>query len=125
VLADGDHGWERRNETCRGSASRRQSTGPRRRERCGNPGYYLTFVFTASNAARFGAVDSMAFADAGGEFKWPPDEPDNFPEWRDLQQLQRFRRTTVVTTYSVLGALSVADFPTTFGPHGDEVRTLP
>jgi hypothetical protein len=117
----------------------------------GNPGLYLTYVFTASSAvdpAPFGDLPEVVDEIAAGS--WPdhflevhdmvdvpeiePDEtalaagevpPDPAgPAFAGLEALQRFRRATSITTVSVL-QMSAEDYPTTFGPHGDEVRMLP
>jgi hypothetical protein len=40
--------------------------------------------------------------------------------------LHDFRRRTAITTITLIGPmLRVDDYPVFFGPHGDEVRTLP
>jgi hypothetical protein len=103
----------------------------------GNPGHYLTYVFTASTAApgrpewgRLGEVIEQA-----GHHEWPypsrtheapPPPPETEPEWDDLTAAHEFRRRTVITTYTAIGpGLWDVNFPVTFGPHGDEVRMLP
>lgn len=92
----------------------------------GNPGYYQDFVFTASSAAAsapIGEVQRVIQEIQGNE--WPaPDR--NQIEWADMPETQRFRDDTVVTTYTVIGPeLWETNYPSRFGPHGDEVRTLP
>lgn len=105
----------------------------------GNPGHYLTYVFTASSAApgradwrRLGEVIQQA-----GYHEWPypmrpdpyeqaPPDPDREPEWESLTAAHEFRRRTVITTYTAIHPkLWAVNYPTTFGPHGDEVRMLP
>lgn len=94
----------------------------------GNPGYYQTYVFTASSCS--GVADGIknlggAIQEAGGE-EWPDPDRSDQPEWGRMSRAQSFRRQAVVTTYTVLSlGLSVENYPATFGPHGDEVRTLP
>ncbi|MGE0067246.1 MAG: ETEC_3214 domain-containing protein [Solirubrobacterales bacterium] len=94
----------------------------------GFPGHYQTFVFTASSAAPGpGSVADLAagISQAKGE-KWPDKSRDDQPGWEALSGIHAFRRKTPVTTFSVLRAdLWVENFPTRFGPHGDEVGTLP
>lgn len=94
----------------------------------GNPGYYQTYVFTASSAG--GVPDGItnlggAIQEAGGE-EWPDPDRSDQPDWDQMPKAQAFRRQAAVTTYTVLSlGLSVENYPATFGPHGDEVRTLP
>lgn len=55
-----------------------------------------------------------------------PPPKDDEPEWSDIPAAAELRRKTVVTTYTVIGPqLWEVNYPSTFGPHGDEVRTLP
>ena len=94
----------------------------------GNPGYYQTYVFTASSVS--GLSDGItnlsgAMQEAGGE-EWPDPDRSDQPDWDQMPKGQSFRRQAAVTTYTVLSlGLSVENYPATFGPHGDEVRTLP
>jgi hypothetical protein len=94
----------------------------------GNPGYYQTFVFTAGSNARIptGIGDlSGAIQEAGGE-EWPDRERDDQPNWDQMPKAQAFRRQAIITTYTVISVnLQLDNHPSTFGPHGDEVRTLP
>ncbi len=94
----------------------------------GNPGYYQTFVFTAGGAgirASIGDIPSVIQEIGGNE--WPdPDGNLNEVAWQDMPATQQFRHDTVITTYTVIGpGLWEANYPSRFGPHGDEVRTLP
>lgn len=93
----------------------------------GNPGLYQTFVFTASSAA-WDAPAGLAFRvveEIHGEEEWPSPETNDL-SWEDMPATQRFRRETVITTYTVIGGdLWERNYPSSFGPHGDEVRTLP
>jgi hypothetical protein len=95
----------------------------------GNPGYYQTFVWTASDAARQGRFGrGMAVAEEIGGSEWPDPESDSVkPQWSSLVETQRFRRETVITTYTVIGAsLWIKNYPLDrFGPHENVVRTLP
>lgn len=96
----------------------------------GNPGHYQSFGFTASVAAiqaPIGPVAEVAQALGRGwitGFAEADEEPQNDPE--GLPILRRFRRETPITTFTVVGpSLWPEDYPSTVGPHGDEVRTLP
>jgi hypothetical protein len=98
----------------------------------GNPGYYQTYVFTASTAGagRIGSLGTVA-ADPelgiGGNLTWPdPDVEADEQDFEAIPGLAAFRRETVVTTYTVIGPyISEDDYPSSFGPHGDEVRAIP
>jgi hypothetical protein len=95
----------------------------------GNPGYYQTFVWTASDAARQGRFGKgMLVAQEIEGDEWPkPDGGGDEPEWSDMRETQRFRRETVITTYTVIGvSLGLENYPIDrFGPHENLVRTLP
>jgi hypothetical protein len=95
----------------------------------GNPGYYQTFVWTASDAARQGRFGKgMAVAQEIKNDEWPkPDGGGTEPEWSNMPETQRFRRETVITTYTVIGvSLGLENYPIDrFGPHENLVRTLP
>lgn len=94
----------------------------------GNPGYYQTFVFSASsNAAVPDGIRELsnAIQEAGGE-EWPDKNRVDQPEWKDMPRAQAFRRRSAITTYTVISVdLWLKNYPSTFGPHGDEVRMLP
>lgn len=103
----------------------------------GNPGHYLTYVFTASSAAPGRAAWPLVFdvLQEVGYHEWPyPARPDPDeqpppsrpePEWEELPIVREFRRATAITTYTAIhSSLWVDNFPTTFGPHGDDVRLL-
>jgi hypothetical protein len=98
----------------------------------GNPGYYQTFVFSAGGAAYHSPVGPLGeLSEAVGTAEWfggllDEDAPRS-PHAPDFEQiLERVRRESVVTTYTVVGPhIQLSDYPATFGPHGDEVRTLP
>lgn len=95
----------------------------------GNPGYYQTYVFTASSAG-FGAMarlDQLEPIDqTTWQFRWPyPSEPTGGPAFEALPGIAAIRRETVVTTYTVIGSgLFPDDYPSSYGPHGDEIRTI-
>jgi hypothetical protein len=95
----------------------------------GNPGSYQSFVWTASDAARQGRFgDGLAVAKEIGGEEWPdPTKEDIEPEWAQMIETQRFRRETVVTTYTVIHPkLTLQNYPLErFGPHENEVRLLP
>lgn len=92
----------------------------------GNPGYYQHYAFTASSAVR-GDVGSIADLSQALGRQWvggfDGHEGDRLAA-SDL--VARFRSETTITTFTVIGVgLNPTDFPTTFGPHGDEVRVVP
>lgn len=96
----------------------------------GNPGHYQNYVFTASvvvwqaPVGELVATQEEVLGDQFDESEWPRDTDNR--DWADLKVTREFRRETVVTTYTVVSSeLSLAGYPSTYGPHGDEVRTLP
>jgi hypothetical protein len=94
----------------------------------GNPGYYQTFVWTASDAARQGRFGSgMAVVQEIEGDEWPNPKKVTEPEWSSMFETQRFRRETVITTYTVIGvSLGPENYPIDrFGPHENLVRTIP
>jgi len=96
----------------------------------GNPANYQTYIWTASDAARQGRFgNGMAvWKEIGGD-EWPDPsiDPGRQPEWSSMPDTQRFRRETVITTYTVVsGSLWIENYPLArFGPHENEVRTRP
>jgi hypothetical protein len=93
----------------------------------GNPGYYQYYCFTASVAAPHAPVGAVVeVANLLGQ-GWAGGVADEDPQrFEGLDILDRFRAATAVTTYTGLGShLQPESYPTTFGPQGDEVRTLP
>jgi hypothetical protein len=92
----------------------------------GNPGYYQTFVFTASGTAGgFPVGDLAALTEEIGP-DYPPGSAESDPADFESPQVQRFRRETAVTTYTVFMTPVLGNhFPVNFGPHEDHVRTLP
>ena len=95
----------------------------------GNPGHYQTFVFSASSAAGPAPLgDIVGAGQEVGADEWPdPDDEDEPRSWKEFPVTAQFRRDTAITTYTVVGAMvfAIENYPSTFGPHGDEVRTLP
>ncbi|MEO6857670.1 MAG: ETEC_3214 domain-containing protein [Solirubrobacteraceae bacterium] len=98
----------------------------------GNPGYYQWIVLTASDVAGYAAHGDLfkVQQEIDNRSEWPyPDENDggtDSPSWDSLRVTQQFRGETVVTTYTVVGVqLDPDNYPSTFGPHIDVVRTLP
>jgi len=93
----------------------------------GNPGHYQSFGFTSSSAASQGQLGEFVdVIQALGPGWTDRAKSAELGELEDHPLLKRFRRETVITTYTVLGPTMWAEnYPTTFGPHGDEVRTLP
>lgn len=97
----------------------------------GNPGHYSTYVCTASTASQVGG-----YPEDLEPIDWPEnrDDPDEgyAPTGEDEDPIlapwiEAVRQSAVVTTWSVLQfPLSPENWPPeNFGPHGDEVRTLP
>jgi hypothetical protein len=93
----------------------------------GNPGYYQHYCFTASSAAHLGPIGPIMEVTKLLGHDWVGGIGDEDPErLQGHPVLNRFRAQTPITTYTVLGPhLRPESYPTTFGPHGDEVRTLP
>jgi hypothetical protein len=95
----------------------------------GNPGHYQWFAWTASDAARHGRFGNgpAVMEEVGGD-EWPHPEKEDQPEWDDMPETRRFRRETVITTYTVVNGLLLweQNYPLgRFGPHENDVRTLP
>lgn len=96
----------------------------------GNPGHYQDYAFTASVAVWQAPVGDLVATQEEilngevDETEWPRDSDSR--NWEDLRITRKFRRETVVATYTVISSeLSMAGYQFTYGPHGDEVRTLP
>jgi hypothetical protein len=95
----------------------------------GNPGGYQSFAWTASDAARQGRFAfGIPVAQEAGADEWPdPSHEATQPKWHKMVQTQRFRRETVITTYTVIHSqLGLQNYPLKrFGPHENDVRLLP
>jgi hypothetical protein len=96
----------------------------------GNPGHYQWFVWSSTDAARQGRLGPILAASReinGGEWPDPNRDPTDEPDWSEMPAMQRFRRETVITTYTaVAGSLWEKNYPLPrFGPHENDVRTLP
>jgi hypothetical protein len=93
----------------------------------GNAGYYQTFVATASGAGRgrsFG--DLHAVMEELGYDDFPSRWDESVKPYRDMPALRRFRAATSISTMTVIGPFFAGeDFPTSYGPHGDEIRLIP
>jgi hypothetical protein len=94
----------------------------------GAAGVYQTYVLTASSAGPeakgYGQL-AKGIGEAGGGI-WPGHDPADAPEWTEMPSIQRFRRENVVTGFTVISVkLLDVNYPTTFGPHGEGIRTLP
>jgi len=98
---------------------------------CGNPGHYSDYVCTASMASQVGGYPTGL-----EHIDWPEnrDNPDDgyVPIAEDEDPvlapwIEAVRRSAVITAWSVIQfPLSPQNWPPeNFGPHGDEVRTLP
>jgi hypothetical protein len=90
-------------------------------------GVYQDFVLTASSATptvgRHGGL-AAALGEVGADH-WPDQDRPDDPDWEDLQLLQKFRRETRITGFTVVSVkLPLASYPTTYGPHGEGIRTL-
>jgi hypothetical protein len=95
----------------------------------GNPGNYQSFVWTASDAARQGRFGngSAVMQEIHGD-EWPDPKMEEIePNWDDMAETQRFRRETVITTYTVIHpSLPLVNYPLKrFGAHENDVRLLP
>lgn len=93
----------------------------------GNPGNYQSFGFTASSAAHQAEIGPIGdvVEELGRDWVGGVGEEDS-PQLAGLAGLRAFRHETPVTTYTVLGSsVGLDQYPGGFGPHGDEVRTLP
>jgi hypothetical protein len=95
----------------------------------GDRGEDQSFVWTASDAARQGRFGNgfAVMQEIHGD-RWPdPQKAEIAPDWVDMVEAQRFRRETVVTTYTVIHpSLSLINYPLErFGPHETEVRLIP
>jgi hypothetical protein len=88
-----------------------------------------SFVWTASDAARQGRFgNGFAVTQEIHGNQWPdPQKAEITPDWVDMVETQRFRRETVVTTYTVIHpSLSLINYPLErFGPHETDVRLIP
>jgi hypothetical protein len=97
----------------------------------GNPGYYSHYVCTASTVSQVGGYpENLQHID------WPEnrDDPNEgyAPTGEDEEPvlapwIEAVRNNAVVTTWSVIQFPLSPEYwpPENFGPHGDEVRTLP
>lgn len=88
----------------------------------GNPGWYLTFVLSASYAGNPRSVGEVGELWQTG-VDWPNDEHGR-NSWNELEDVHRFRSGTTVTTYGVASSESLAKRIPLWGPHGDEIRML-
>jgi hypothetical protein len=60
-----------------------------------------------------------------GASEWPDASKPSQAPWAKLLATQQFRRETVITTYTVIGMdLWAENYPSTFGPYLNTVRTL-
>lgn len=97
----------------------------------GNPGRYQSFAWSASDVARQGPIGNLGKARTDFP-QVDPDEwsrvgsSDEWPDWSELPELQRFRRDTAITTYTVCDVkLTIENYPLgRFGVGEHEVRTL-
>jgi hypothetical protein len=96
----------------------------------GNPGHYSDYVCSTNMASRVGDIPTHLESLDWPENREDPEEgyapsgPDEDP--RLAPWIEDTRRAAVVTTWSVIKfPLSPETWPVSFGPHGDEVRTLP
>ena len=92
----------------------------------GNPGHYQWFVWSSTDVARQGRLGPIYAASQeidGEEWPNPNKDPAEEPEWSQMPEMQRFRRETVITTYTVVsGALWEENYPLPrFGPHENDL----
>jgi hypothetical protein len=94
----------------------------------GNPGNYQSFVVTASDIA-WGAPlgQNMLAAQAEiGSDEWPPQDGSGGLAWEAMPTVHAFRRESAITTFTVIAPqLWERNYPSTFGPHLNDVRTIP
>jgi hypothetical protein len=92
----------------------------------GNPSHYQSFGFTASSAVA-GAIGPLVKVSMKIGRGWGHTYPDDDLDAETTDLMTKVRRETVITTFTVLGPSihGPENYPSTFGPHGDEVRTLP
>lgn len=93
----------------------------------GNAGYYQTVVATASGVGR-GALfgDLHAVMEELGYAEFPSRWDESVRPYEEMPALSRFRAETSISTITVIGPfLTADDFPTSYGPHGDEIRLIP
>jgi len=95
----------------------------------GNPGSYQSFACTANDAARQGRFAfGIPVSEEAHSEEWPdPSARTSQPEWHEMVHTQRFRRETVITTYTMIHSkLGLENYPLErFGPHENDVRLLP
>jgi hypothetical protein len=95
----------------------------------GNPGHYSDYVCSVSTASSFGrlrSVENLDWPDKRDDANdgYAPTGPEEDP--RLAPWIEAFRRASIVTTWTVIQfPLSPETWPVGFGPHGDDVRTLP
>lgn len=90
----------------------------------GNPGHYQTFVLSANSNVPFDSADTDSLHEIASGLHGGFDDGTA----STTGAARRFRKRSVVTTYSVLSHQLDAHVYARhlfFGPHGDEVRTLP
>ena len=104
----------------------------------GNPGNYQTYVFSINDAGAFAwdtpMIGTIMSEDAPWDFAWGFD-PGNDPPFEKVPGWREFRRKTRMNTYTVIGpTMSIEDYPprtdlreypASFGPNSNQVRTLP
>jgi hypothetical protein len=96
----------------------------------GNPGHHQWYAFAMNDAAPSsgGAPGVGTIFEVGrgaGEVKWGFD-PVSDPTFEKVPGVAAFRSRATINTYTVIGGwLSIDDYPTTYGPDADRVRTIP
>lgn len=92
----------------------------------GNPGHYQTFVLSTTSCSPAEHLDSEALSHVAGLMGYDDARFDDGSA--SASELgRRFRQRSVITTYTVLDEMALPNYAKhfSFGPHGDEVRTLP
>jgi hypothetical protein len=92
----------------------------------GNPGSYQHFIFTSNDAGSppWPDFQSIFPQGGGGAVRWPDQQSTSDVD--ALPGFAEFRRRTMVNTYTVIGPrFHLEDYPLSYGPELNEVRTLP
>jgi hypothetical protein len=92
----------------------------------GNPGHYLTYVFSNISASPIGGcpdgIEKTDWDDQESAFETDSNGAPQFRPWA----VAIHERTRINTVSVISSALSIDHWPGgAFGPHGDEVRLLP
>jgi len=92
---------------------------------CGNPGHYQHIALTISSASPNIGGDPASIQNVDfGDDPWLDGDPPD--DWLDLAPawIRSLHAHAAVTTVTIIGWFPVEKWRT-FGPHGDEIRSLP